>query len=128
MIDYIIMGIGINVNLDKEDFPEDLKDKGTSLKIESEREINRKELTGKILNELEKLYIKFKDNGDIGQIIPIWRDNTISLGKEIRVISGKTERIGRALDINELGELVVEFDSGRENITSGQVSIRTING
>lgn len=128
MIDYIIMGIGINANLDKEDFPQDLKNKGTSLKIEIKREINRKELTAKILNELEKLYIEFKENGDIGEIIPILRENTITLGKEILVIRGKTERIGKAIDIDEQGELVVEFQSGRENIISGQVSIRTQNG
>lgn len=124
MVDYIVMGIGINVNLDKKDFPKSLKNKATSAKIELGKEINRRKLTAYILNEFEKNYIQFKEDEDIREIIEIIRRNSILIGKEIRVINGKIAKIGKVLDINELGELVVEFEDGIANIISGEISIR----
>ena len=65
MINYVVMGIGINVNLDRNEIPEDLQDKATSLKIESKDEINRKKLMALILNKFEKFYLPFKEDGEI---------------------------------------------------------------
>lgn len=129
MINYVIMGIGINVNLDEDEIPEELRDKATSIKISENKEINRKELLGNILNEFEELYIDFHDNDNIKKAISTCRDNSALIGNEIRVIKGDNIRPGKAMDINEDGELVVEFENGVvENINSGEVSIRGLNG
>lgn len=129
MINYVIMGIGINVNLDEEDIPEDLKDKATSIKIIEGKEIDRKRLLANILNELEKLYIDFRDKDTITKAIDICKANSILIGKEVRLIRGEEIRFGKALDINEEGELVVEFEYGAiENIYSGEVSVRGLEG
>lgn len=125
LINYVIMGIGINVNLDEENIPEDLKDKATSIKICQGEEINRKQLLANILNEFERLYIDFIDKGSTSEAIKICRENSSLIGKEVKVIRGDEVRLGKALDINEEGELVVEFENGVvENIYSGEVSIR----
>ena len=128
MIHHLVMGIGINVNLDIDDIPEGLRHKASSLKIEENREINRQKLTGNILNEFEKYYIEFKKYGSIDSVIEILKSNSALIGKEVRIISGKKERIGLARDINYKGELLVEFEEGIESIDSGEVSIRAING
>lgn len=128
MVDYLIMGIGINVNVDGVDIPDELKNKATSIKIEEGKAINRKLLMANILNELESLYIDFRDNGDISKTIEICKENSALIGKEINVIRGKETRKGIALDISEIGELIVEFETGIENIYSGEVSIRGIKG
>lgn len=129
MINYVIMGIGINVNLDDEDIPEDLKDKATSIKIVKGKEINRKMLFANILNELEKLYIDFRDKDTITRAIDICKENSILIGKEVKLIRGEEIRFGKALDINEEGELVVQFEYGAvENIYSGEVSVRGLEG
>lgn len=124
MVNYVIMGIGINVNLDEGDFPEELKDKATSLKISTGKEISRKELTANILNEFEKLYLKFKEEDNIEEVLKISRENSILLGEEVRIIRGNNIKIGKAIDINDNGELVVEVGDKVEKIISGEVSLR----
>jgi len=129
MINYVIMGIGINVNLDEDDIPEDLKDKATSIKIKKGEIIDRKQLLATVLNEFEKFYIDFINNNIVSKAINICKENSALIGKEIKVIRGEEIRLGRALDINEEGELVVEFKEGDiENIYSGEISIRGMKG
>lgn len=127
-IDYVIMGIGVNVNLDVDDLPQDLKHKATSIKIEENKDIDRKILTANILNEFEKYYIDFRKDGDLRKCLEILRENSALIGEEIRVIKGDESRFGIARDINEVGELVVEFKEGIENIYSGEVSVRGLDG
>lgn len=129
MINYVVMGIGINVNLDENEIPEDLKEKATSIKISKNKAIDRKILLANILNEFEELYLSFKDKGNISQAMEICRNNSALIGKDIRVIKGEEVKLGKALDINEEGQLVVEFENGNvENIYSGEVSIRGLEG
>lgn len=129
MINYVVMGIGINVNLDNVDIPDDLQYKATSLKIVENKEINRKRLLASILNHFEQLYKDFKDDGNITKVLQICRDNSVLLGEEVRIIRGKDLRIGKALDLNDEGQLIVQFENGTvENIFSGEVSVRGING
>lgn len=125
MINYLVMGIGINVNLEGEDLPDDLKNSATSLKIEEGEEIDRKILVANILNEFEKLYIPFLNEKSNSKAIEICRKNSATIGKEVRIIQGKKERLGKAVDINEKGELLVEFQDGElEKIFAGEVSVR----
>ncbi|WP_353095758.1 biotin--[acetyl-CoA-carboxylase] ligase [Tissierella praeacuta] len=129
MINYVVMGIGINANLSEEDIPEDLKDKGTSIKISEGKKIDRKELLANIVNEFEKFYIEFRDNNTISIAIDICKENSALIGREIRVIKGREIKLGKAVNINEEGELVVEFEDGViANLYSGEVSVRGING
>lgn len=129
MINYVVIGIGINVNLDNKEIPEDLKHKATSIRISQGKEIDRKILVSHILNEFENLYIPFKDKGDGKKAIDICRKNSALIGKEVRIIKGEEVRLGKALDINDDGELVVEFGDGIiENVFSGEVSIRGVGG
>ena len=128
IIDYIIMGIGINVNLDKDDIPKELKDKATSLKLVTKKTINRKELLGLVLNHFEKLYESFKKDLNLDEVIKICKENSALLGKEVHIIQGNSTRKGKAIDINSEGELIVKFDTGIETIYSGEVSVRGLNG
>lgn len=128
-INYCIMGIGINVNLDKKDFQGELENKAISLKTVMGKEVDRKLLLGNVLNEFEKLYIPFRETGNISQAIEISRENSILIRKEVRIIKGEDERIGRAIDIDDEGRLIVEFENGNtEAIFSGEISVRGING
>ena len=127
-INYIVMGIGVNVNSEEKDFPVELQYKASSIKIEEGKYIDRKILTAHILNEFEKHYIDFKESGNIKNLVKILNENSSLIGKEIRVINSHNVRFGKAVEINNDGELVVEFKEGIENIYSGEVSIRGING
>jgi len=125
MINYVIMGIGINVNLNKEDFFKDISKVGTSLKIEADKKVNRKKLLAKVLNRFEELYTPFVEKEDIGETIRICRENSALIGKEVRIICGEEERVGKVLNIRDDGKLAIEYKNGKvENLLSGEVSVR----
>ena len=122
---YVIMGIGINVNIKEDEFPEDLKDKATSLITVTGKKILRKELVALVLNHFEILYDEFIQNATIKTAIEICKKNSIFIGKEIRVIKRGISVNAIALDINDIGELVVKYEDGTiDNIISGEVSTR----
>ena len=71
----------------------------------------------------------FIENDSISNAIDICKKNSALIGKKVRVIKGEDIRLGKALDINEQGQLVVEFEDGVvENIYSGEVSVRGVEG
>ena len=124
-MNHVVLGIGINVNQDHKDIPEDLKDKSTSLKLVLNREVNQEELIEYVLNRFREYYITYRDKMNIEDTINICRENSSVIGKEVLVIQGKKKpRKGLAIDINMSGELMVQFPEGLENVNYGEISIR----
>ncbi len=128
-INYLVMGIGINVNLKEEDLPLDLKDIATSLKLETGEYIDRKILLANVLNIFEELYKAFVEDSNIKETIDICRENSILIGKEIQLVNRGKVTTAKAIDISDQGELVIENSKGQvEYVVSGEVSIRGIYG
>ena len=124
-VNYIVPGIGINVNT--ESFPDELKEKATSLYIESGRKFERYKIVHRFLNEFEILYKKFIKGG-IAAITDDYRELCVTIGKEVSVIYPNRTINGRAIDINNNGELIVETDNGIIEVDSGEVSVRGMYG
>lgn len=128
-VNYVVMGIGVNVNIDAEDFPEELRDTATSISYELGRYIKRKDIVSNLLNNFEILYDEFEKKESIDTSINICKESSILIGKEVRIINRGRESLGKAIDLNNEGELIVEFNDGRiEKIISGEVSIRGLHG
>lgn len=126
-VNYIVVGIGINVNTDG--FSSELKKKATSLFIEGGRKIDRRELVVNILKNFEALYNIYIKDLDLNETLAIVKNYSAILGKEIKIIQGNLEKKARAIDINDEGLLLVQMDDGSEQlISSGEVSIRGKNG
>jgi len=124
-VHYIVLGIGINANLDPEDFPDELKEKASSIKIETGQQIDRKQLCGKIINYFESLYRALIRDGKGTEAIDICREKSILIGQEVQII--KPGKINQAivLDLNDEGELVVKRENGElECLLSGEISVR----
>lgn len=129
LINYIVMGIGINVNIDQKEFPEELINIGTSLKAEFNMKFNRKELVARIVNNFEKYYEEFIEKQSITNCIKVCRENSVLLGNEVDIIEKGKKRRVKALDIGEDGALIVENNNGEtEKIISGEVSVRGVYG
>ncbi len=125
MVNFVVLGIGINVNVESDDFDEETSKVATSLKLEMGKKIDRKVLVAGILNNLEVLYKNYVDNDDIEKPISICREKSILIGKEIRVIKKGLAIKARALEIKQDGSLVVEYEDEKcEALISGEVSIR----
>ncbi|MBU5676277.1 biotin--[acetyl-CoA-carboxylase] ligase [Alkaliphilus sp. MSJ-5] len=126
-VNYIIVGIGINVNTDG--FSCELKEKATSLFIEGGKKIDRRELVVNILKNFEALYNIYIKDLNLDETLVIVKNYSAILGKEIKIIQGNLEKKARAIDINNEGLLLVQMDDGsKELISSGEVSIRGENG
>jgi BirA family biotin operon repressor/biotin-[acetyl-CoA-carboxylase] ligase len=124
IVNYCIMGIGINANVELADFPLEFRGATTSLKEELGEKISRAELVRKLLKEIEQLYLIFEKRGPL-QILNEWRALTNTLGAWVRV-TGQTEVIeGRAMDIDSNGALLVKLQDGSlKKVVAGDVSLR----
>ncbi|MDO5707787.1 MAG: biotin--[acetyl-CoA-carboxylase] ligase [Andreesenia angusta] len=123
-LDYIVVGIGINIDIDSKDFNSDIIGRVGGLR-ENIEDLDRKELLVNLLKNFEMLYKEFIDNKNIEKSIDICRENSAVLGKKIRIIKKGKEELKKAIDIDEEGGLIVEDMNGnRETIISGEISVR----
>ncbi|MCH3963168.1 MAG: biotin--[acetyl-CoA-carboxylase] ligase [Clostridium sp.] len=129
MVNYVVVGMGVNVNLDKCDFKGDISNKASSLKIETGSPIDRKLLLALIMNKFENLYNEFEENLSIKSSISICKEHSAVLGRDIKIIFNGKEYFAKAIDIGENGELIVKYPDGSiKHIISGEISIRALNG
>lgn len=125
-INYIVIGIGINVCVPKSKVPEDLRVSAISMADVSKEKINRVELLASVLKNLEELYEIVLSDG-FAPILAMWRQYSATIGKEVRVIAPDMTYTGRALDIDEDGLLLVDRGNGViEKVIAGDVSIRPV--
>lgn len=128
-IKYVIIGIGINANMEIKDFGPEVSSIATAIRIENGRAVSRKALAASVLNEFEEIYRDFIKDGSIKLLLDEYKIKSAVLGKNIRVISKKEEIIGLAVDISEEGHLVVRLaDGSHREIMSGEVSVRGLHG
>ncbi len=117
----IVLGIGLNVN--QEEFSDELKFKASSLQIESGIVINRIKLLQKILEELENRYEQLS-HFPSQQLLNDWRMKALLFGKKITVLESEFSFSATAIDVNENGSLIIETEDGQKrNIFAGDVSL-----
>ncbi len=128
-IHYLIIGIGVNANLDEGDLDETLLDKATSLKAEMNSKVDRKVLIANILNEFEILYHDFIKEATIEKFFEEYKSSSATIGQQVKLVDRKGETIGFAEDLNIEGQLIVRKEDGTLiEVTSGEVSVRGIYG
>lgn len=123
-INHVVIGMGINVNIDKQEFPEELAMIATSLLIATGRYVPRLPLLHAILGELEFEYNKAVQKG-FPQMLDEWRRLSVTLGQSVDVFGGSRQYSGVAVDIDLDGALLVKTNSGLEKVIAGDVSIRS---
>lgn len=133
-VNYIVLGIGINIGQKLSDFEEEIKDKAISLTMYLQRNsrnfenVMRSDIIKAVIEELEELYISLLD-GDGASIVEGWKKYSITIGRRISISSGDSRCAGKAVDIAPDGSLVVECEDGTiKTVSSGEISIRGIMG
>ena len=124
-VNFIVVGIGINVNISKKEFPADIKKIASSLSELAGKKILRREFFKTLLEEFDKLYLTVRAEG-FEKIFDLWKKFNITLGHEVKVISAESGEsfFGTAIDIDADGALIVETEEGRQTVYAGDVSIR----
>lgn len=126
-IHYVVVGIGINVNI--EEFPEELKQKATSLKIICGKKIDRVEIVTAFLKYFESDYSKFLKTEDLELLKTDYEYRLVNLNQKVNILDGKKGYIGTAIGIEKDGGLLVEKeDKSVIAVTSGEVSVRGVYG
>ncbi|TXK81379.1 biotin--[acetyl-CoA-carboxylase] ligase [Paenibacillus sp. N3.4] len=121
---YVIAGIGISVNLKREDYPEQLRPIATSLAIETGTDISRESLVQTFLLEFEELYALYIDKG-FAPIRLLWEALSVTLKRKIRThtSSGLVEGIADSLD--DSGALTVITNTGEKiKVYSGDIELK----
>jgi BirA family biotin operon repressor/biotin-[acetyl-CoA-carboxylase] ligase len=120
-VDYAVIGIGLNVNLNTADFPE-IAATATSISHELGREISRREMIRCLLVEVENLYLAL---GEGDSVFLEWRERLVTLGKEVEINSGQTSYQGIAESVASDGSLFLRQPDGNLiKIVAGDVSLR----
>jgi len=119
IIDYLVVGIGIDANVDTSTFPEEYRDNSTSLEKEMGHKINRVEFVQKLLEEFEALYTKFQKDG-FSQILEEWRNMSATIGQWVKITAQMRTIYGEAIGVDNEGALIVETGEGHlEKIVAG---------
>jgi BirA family biotin operon repressor/biotin-[acetyl-CoA-carboxylase] ligase len=120
-IHFIILGIGVNVNIEEGRFPKEIRSLATSLKRETGRTTSRKAFLQLLLEALEQWYEIFLKKG-APAILKAWRKHARIGGKQVRISSFDEVLVGRAVDVDSEGGLLIQMRNGqRKRIVAGDV-------
>jgi len=123
MIVSAVVGVGINVNIDREGFPGEIRMTATSAKIETGKRFSREIIVAEILNEMHRWYDALKKM-DREKILSGWRRLTSTIGRNVMVAAGGETYRGLAESVDEEGRLLLRLPSGEiRRVSSGDLTM-----
>lgn len=123
-IDYIAIGIGININ--QKSFPEEIKTKATSLYLETGHKIDRNDFFRIVIRKLDMVLKSFCVSVSVKDIENFKR-LCATIGRKVSVQRFDSILEGTAIDITPSGELVIKANDGKKyDINSGEVTVQGI--
>ena len=120
-IHFVILGIGMNLNMDRKLFSKEIREGATSLKREMGQAISRKAFLQNLLQELEGWYEVFLKEGG-APVLKAWREQARIKGRSVQVKSFGETLVGSAVDVDSDGALILETEDGeRKRVVAGDV-------
>jgi BirA family transcriptional regulator, biotin operon repressor / biotin---[acetyl-CoA-carboxylase] ligase len=122
-VNFVILGIGVNINMSRDQFPDDLRHPATSLLLESGCEVSRLEFTRALLTAIDETYDRYLDCG-YEAIREEWLARCSMAGREVKVTFHDQTQAGMVMGIDEDGALLLRLHDGRiERVLAGDVTI-----
>jgi BirA family biotin operon repressor/biotin-[acetyl-CoA-carboxylase] ligase len=118
----VILGMGINVNLEQDDIPDELAVKATSLRIVTGTICDRIAVAEILFERLDSRLHELEEAG-FGPISAAWEHYSALTGKRVSVLNGAERRTGVVMGLDVDGALMLETVNGRERILAGDVGI-----
>jgi BirA family biotin operon repressor/biotin-[acetyl-CoA-carboxylase] ligase len=123
-IHFVILGIGVNLNIEEKIFSKEIRAVATSLKIEMGQTVSRKAFLQFFLQELEKWYSIFLEEGG-AVILKAWRDRAHIKGRQVKVTSFGETVAGIAIDVDSDGALILETEDGKQKrVVAGDIEYK----
>lgn len=121
-LDYVVVGIGLNVNLDRGELPKGLSSPATSLSEAAGRRVDRVPLLCAFLEAVERGYDRVKEGSSP---VTEWAARLTTLGQHVQVFDGERTVLGWAESVDEDGALWLRLDGGRlHRVLAGDVTLR----
>ena len=122
-VKFVILGIGVDVNLVPSDFPPELHGVATSLRIEAGHPIDRAALAAAILRELDIDYRRVT-HGRFEEVADEWEAQCVTIGHQVVVQMGNRKVRGQAESLDSVGALLLRTHHGHlERISGGDVTL-----
>jgi BirA family biotin operon repressor/biotin-[acetyl-CoA-carboxylase] ligase len=123
MVRHVVVGIGMDVNVDSGEFPDDVRQLATSLRAVTGRAVDRAQLATQILRELDADYQRLLQ-GRFDEISSEWMERCRTIGREVTISMGDRRLVGRAEALDIDGALLVRSEHGRlERVVGGDVRV-----
>jgi BirA family biotin operon repressor/biotin-[acetyl-CoA-carboxylase] ligase len=120
-VDYMVVGLGLNVNIPAGDFPEEIRPQATSILAETDTPFSRSLLLRRYLEHFENYYDALHERG-FDVVLHRWRELSDMLGRRIEVDMLGRRHTGEVTEIDENGSLILRDEGGRSiRIFSGDV-------
>ena len=120
-IRYLVLGIGVNLNMAAEQFPDDLRYPATSLLLERGEPVSRQRFTRTLLRTLDELYSLYRRSG-FAPIMAAWQAYFDLVGRQVEVDCQEYRLRGKVAGLGEDGALLLELADGRtERVLAGDV-------
>jgi len=107
-VNWVVVGVGANVNVDAADLPET----ATSVR-ERVGDVDRRAFVQRLLEAFHDLL------GDPDAVLDAWREQALTLGQRVRVETPSGDVVGEAVDVEPPGTLVVATDDGDRRVHAG---------
>jgi len=125
-IEYIVVGIGINLSQEAGDFTPEVAEIATSVLAETRQRFSRAEIISSLCYNMQEVYRLVK-SGDNSEITKRWKTYSVTDGKMIKIIKNGRQAKARADGIDEKGRLIItDADGNRTIYNSGEISVRGI--
>lgn len=113
-LDHVVMGVGVNLLQRAEDFPDELRSRATSVRMDG----GRPDGPALLMDYLKNLRAAAGGSG----ILDRYRACSATIGRQVAATTRSGGRIkGLAVDVDPSGALVVETDSGPQSVAFGEV-------
>lgn len=122
-IRHVVVGIGVDVNLERKDFPADLRQLATSLRLELGRPLDRPPLAAAVLRALDDDYRRITA-GQFRAVADEWARQCTTLGRRVTIVWGARRLEGWAEALDDTGALLVRTEHGHlERVLGGDVTL-----
>lgn len=119
----VVVGIGVNLNCEAEDFPPELRNKAGSLRMALGRPVDRTAFAARLLGALEERCDQLRQEG-FAPLAAAWHERSRMNGRRVTVAAPEGEVSGLVLGLDADGALRLRLDSGDEyRVLAGDVTV-----
>lgn len=120
MLEYAVLGLGINLYPPKQNFPAELESLAGAV-LQAPKSDAKNRLTAEFLN---RFYDHYAGSEALPSYIEEYRKRCFVIGKQVQLLSGGKPKAAVVLDIDDQCRLLVKYENGTEEIcSSGEISV-----